>query len=79
MRNDWLCLKRGSLLVDATCHVFNVLGFVLQAAVIVVGLHTGLDLTADGGTQLSAERAFLNRKKMMMILIIITPLFSSKT
>lgn len=51
--------RRLYLLVDAACHVFNVLGFVLQAAVVVVGLHTGLDLAADGGAQLSAQCAFL--------------------
>lgn len=54
----WLC----SSLVDATRHVFNELGFVLQAAVEVVGLHARLDFTPDGGAQLSAQRAILGRK-----------------
>lgn len=61
-----------SLLVDAARHVFNVLCFVLQAAVVVVGLHTGLDLTTNGGTQLSAECAFLERNKKMMMTLIFT-------
>lgn len=52
-----------SSLVDAARHVFYVLGFVLQAAVIVVGLHTCFDFTADGGAQLSAERALLEKHK----------------
>lgn len=51
-----------SLLVDTTGHVFNVFGFVLQATVIVVSLHTRLNFTADGGAQLSAKRAFLEKK-----------------
>lgn len=50
-------------LVDATRHVFNVFGFVLQAAVIVVGLHTRFNFTANGGTQLSAECTFLKKKQ----------------
>lgn len=37
-------------LVDATGHVLNVLRLILQAAVVVVRLHTGLDLTANGGS-----------------------------
>lgn len=52
-----------SLLVDTTGHVFNVFGFVLEATVIVVSLHTRLYFTADGGAQLSAKRAFLKKKK----------------
>lgn len=54
-------------LVDATRHVFNVLGFVLKAAVVVVGLHTCLDFTPNGGTQLSAERTFLENNKAKII------------
>lgn len=54
-------------LVDATCHVFNVLGFVLQAAVIVVGLHTCLDFTPNGSTQLSAECTFLGKKPSKLL------------
>lgn len=54
--------KRSSL-VDATRHVFDVLGFVLQATVIVVGLHTCFDFTANGSAQLSAQSTFLERKK----------------
>lgn len=50
-----------SLLVDTTCHVFNVFGFVLQATVIVVSLHTCLYFTPDGRAQLSAKRAFLEK------------------
>lgn len=63
-----LRLKSISLLVDATCHVFNVLGFVLQATMIVVGLHTGLDFTPDGGAQLRAECAFLGKKTKRSII-----------
>lgn len=50
-----------SLLVDTTCHVFNVFGFILQATVIVVSLHTCLYFTPDGSAQLSAKRAFLEK------------------
>lgn len=57
-------------LVDATCHVFNVLGFVLQAAVIVVGLHTCLDFTPNGRTQLSAECTFLEQKQQIIIFFL---------
>lgn len=53
--------KRSSL-VDATRHVFDVLGFVLQATVIVVGLHTCFDFTANGSAQLSAQSTFLENK-----------------
>lgn len=48
-----------SLLVDTTCHVFNVFGFILQPTVIVVSLHTCLYFTPDCSAQLSAKRAFL--------------------
>lgn len=57
-------------LVDATCHVFNVLGFVLQAAVIVVGLHTCLDFTPNGSTQLSAECTFLGKKPSKLLFFL---------
>lgn len=50
-----------SLLVDTTCHVFNVFGFILQTTVIVVSLHTCLYFTPDGSAQLSAKRAFLEK------------------
>lgn len=50
-----------SLLVDTTCHVFNIFGFILQATVIVVSLHTCLYFTPDGSAQLSAKRAFLEK------------------
>lgn len=49
------------LLVDTACHVFNVFGFVLQATVVVVSLHTRLYFTADGSPQLSTKRAFLHK------------------
>lgn len=52
-------MKLVCLLVDSSGHVLNVFGLVLQATVIMVGLHTGLNLTADGGTKLSTESAFL--------------------
>lgn len=59
-----------SSLVDATRHVFNVLGFVLHTAVIVVGLHTCLDFTPNGGTQLSAECAFLEKQQSQQFFIV---------
>jgi len=52
-----------SSLINATGHVFDVLGFILQAAVIVVGLHTCLDFTPNGSAQLGAQRAFLKGKR----------------
>lgn len=45
-------------LVDATSHVLYVLGLVLQAAVIMIGLHTGFDLTANSGSQLGTQGTF---------------------
>lgn len=51
--------QRGFSLVDATSHVLYVLGLVLQAAVIMIGLHTGFDLTANSGSQLGTEGTFL--------------------
>ena len=46
-------------LVDSTSHVLYVLGLVLHTTMVVVGLHTSLDLTPDSGTQLGTEGAFL--------------------
>ena len=66
----WKCLWRLSSLVDAACHVFDVLGFVLQAAVIVVGLHTCFDFTANGGSQLSAQSTFLEKQANQLILMM---------
>lgn len=56
------------LLVDTTCHVFDVFGFILQATVVVVGLHTRLYLTPDGGPQLGAERTFLEEENKTLFL-----------
>lgn len=59
--------KALSSLVDAARHILNVLGFVLQAAVVVVGLHTRFDFTADGRTQLGAQCALLEKQSQQNI------------
>lgn len=58
-----MLFSRFCSLVDAAGHVFDVLGLVLQAAVIVVGLHARLDFTSDGGAQLTAQCALLEAKE----------------
>ncbi len=59
-----ICINENNILVNASSHILNVFGLVLQATVIMVGLYTGFNLTSNGCSKLGTQRAFLKLTKM---------------